>query len=250
MAQIEWTRASQDQLEARKAFREMYINTPIPIEDIFVNFGLYMRSSYLANVLCMDEIYKKILPIPGVIMEFGTWWGSNLSIFNNLRGVYEPYNYSRKVIGFDTFTGYPDILKEEDKNSPWLKTGNYAVPKDYKSYLEQVLGYHEKENPLPHKKKFDLVQGDVTKTLPQYLKDHPETIVAMAFLDLGIYDATKKTLETLMPRLVKGSVLVFDEINCPEMPGETTALMEVIGLSKFRIERSQYTPDRNFLIIE
>lgn len=250
MAQIVWTRASQEQQEARKAFREMYINTPIPIEDIFVNFGLYIRSSYLANILCMNEIYQMILPIPGVIMEFGTWWGSNLTLFHNLRGVYEPYNYSRKVIGFDTFTGYPDILKEEDKNSPWLKTGNYAVSEGYKTYLEQVLSYHEKENPLPHKKKFDLVQGDVTKTLAQYLKDHPETIVAMAFIDLGIYEATKKVLENLKPRLVKGSVLVFDEINCPEMPGETTALMEVFGLDKYRIVRSKFTPDRNFLIIE
>lgn len=250
MAQIEWTRASQEQLEARKGFREKFTNNPIPIEDIFVNFGLYMRSSYLANILCMNEIYQKILPLPGVIMEFGTWWGSNLTIFNNLRGVYEPYNYSRKVIGFDTFTGYPDLLKEEDRQSPWLKSGNYAVPDDYVQYLESVLLYHEKENPLPHKRKFDLIKGDVTETLPKYFVDHPETIVAMAFLDLGIYDATKRTLENLMPRLVKGSVIVFDEINCPEMPGETVALMEVFGLNKYRIERSQYTPDRNFLIFE
>ena len=250
MAEIEWTRASKDQLEARKKFRELYIKSPIPIEDVFVNFGLYMRSSYLANVLCMNEIYEKIIPIPGVIMEFGTWWGSNLTIFNNLRGVHEPYNYNRRVIGFDTFTGYPDSLQSEDNESPWLESGNYAVPEDYKSYLEDVLSYHEQENPLPHKKKFDLVQGDVTKTLPQYFIDHPETIVAMAFLDLGIYDATKKVLEALKPRLVKGSVLVFDEINCPEMPGETTALIEVLGLGTHRIERSKFTPDRSFLIIE
>ena len=39
-------------------------------------------------------------------MEFGVRWGQNLITLNNLRGIYEPFNHSRKIIGFDTFEGF------------------------------------------------------------------------------------------------------------------------------------------------
>ena len=37
-------------------------------------------------------------------MEFGVQYGLSLSYFK-LRAIYEPYNYSREIIGFDTFKG-------------------------------------------------------------------------------------------------------------------------------------------------
>ena len=38
--------------------------------------------------------------MPGVIVEFGVWLGHDLALFESLRGVYEPYNYTRRIIGF------------------------------------------------------------------------------------------------------------------------------------------------------
>jgi hypothetical protein len=85
-----------------------------------------------------------------------------------------------------------------------------------------VLDFHEAElAPIPHKKKYELVQGDATRTLPEYLQRHPETIVALAYFDFDIYAPTKACLEAVVPHLTKGSVLAFDELNCPEFPGET-----------------------------
>ncbi|MBK9362456.1 MAG: crotonobetainyl-CoA--carnitine CoA-transferase, partial [Rubrivivax sp.] len=48
----------------------------------------------------------------------------------------------------------------------------------------------------------------------------------------------------------KGSVLAFDELNCPEFPGETRALREVLGLSKFAIRRDPSSPLTSYLVIE
>ena len=45
-------------------------------------------------------MYKKIICHHGVIMEFGVRWGPITNLFQSLRGIYEPFNKHRKVIGF------------------------------------------------------------------------------------------------------------------------------------------------------
>lgn len=101
------SRASQEQSEARKKLRELFENSPLPTDELLVNLALYMRSSVVAKLLYINELYQLIVRTPGVIMEFGVWWGTNMALFESLRAVYEPYNYTRKIIGFDTFEGYP-----------------------------------------------------------------------------------------------------------------------------------------------
>jgi hypothetical protein len=250
MEMVSLTRGSDMQKENRKRLQQMFENSPLSTEDKLINLGLYMRSSYLASVLFLDEMYQKILNVPGVVMEFGVWWGANLALLQSLRGVYEPYNYTRKVIGFDTFEGYPDLMKEEDKNSKYLFKGNYSVSENYIDYLTEMMNYHEQENVMPQKKKFELVKGDVTETLPKYLKDNPQTIISMAYFDMGLYAPTKAALQAILPYLTKGSILIMDELNFPDMPGETIAVREVLGLMNYKIQRSKYTPDRCYITIE
>ena len=81
-------------------------------------------------------LYKKIIPVHGVIMEFGVRWGQNLSLFHSLRGIHEPYNYNRKIIGFDTFTGFPSV---HDCDSESLSKGDYAVSDGWQDELENIL---------------------------------------------------------------------------------------------------------------
>ena len=94
------------------------------------------------------------------------------------------------------------------------------------------------------------MERDATETLPQYLKDNPETIIALAYFDFDIYTPTKVCLEALIPHLTKGSVLAFDELNCPDFPGETIALREVLGLSRYAIRRDPQSPLTSWLVIE
>jgi hypothetical protein len=46
-------------------------------------------------------------------MEFGVRWGQNMALFTSFRNIYEPYNVSRKIIGFDTFAGFPSISEQD-----------------------------------------------------------------------------------------------------------------------------------------
>src|SRR5438309_7335277 len=126
------TNSAQAQLGFRNRMIEMFKATPLPNEHLMCNFGLYTRGSVLVKYLVMNELYELIVNLPGVIMEFGTWWGQNLVLFENLRAIYEPFNKTRRVIGFDTFAGY-DSFSDKDGSSDVVDVGGYAVSKDYKS---------------------------------------------------------------------------------------------------------------------
>jgi hypothetical protein len=184
-----------------------------------------------------------------VIMEFGVRWGQNLVTLNNLRGIYEPYNHSRKIIGFDTFSGFPSVHKNDGSHSI-IEKGAFSVSQDYEKYLQSVLSYHELECPLSHVKKNTLVKGDASVELEKYLSQHPETIIAFAYFDFDIYEPTKKCLELIKPYLTKGSIIGFDELNDPQFPGETVAVREVLGTQNVKISRSPYSGIQSYIIIE
>lgn len=221
----------------------------MPTDQLLVNLALYMRSSVVAKMLYIDELYRLIVTIPGVVIEFGAWWGTNLALFEALRAIYEPYNYTRKVIGFDTFEGYPGI-SPKDGTTEHAREGGYAVTPGYLEHLSQILDYHQEENVMSHVKKYELVKGDASVTLRRYLDEHPETVIALAYFDMQLYEPTKACLQMIQPFLTKGSVIAMDELNCSEFPGETIAFKEVLGLSTSRLTRSRYLPDRTYLIVE
>ena len=193
------------------------------------------------------------MDVPGIVVDFGTRWGQNASLFAALRGIYDTFHRHRKIVAFDTFTGFPTVHKN-DGNSRLMRTGNLAVTKDYQEYLADILTCQEEDNPMGHIKKFEVIRGDATETFAEYLEGHPETIVALAYFDFDVYEPTKQCLELIRPRLIKGSILGFDELNDEDSPGETVALMEVFGLNNIRLNKPRNAPNRikwkqpNFMI--
>ena len=241
-------RTAPTQLTGREKLYQLFRDRPLPDAELLINIGLYTRSSALSKLLFLDELYRQIVPLPGVIMVFGTWWGQDVVVLHNLRAIHEPYNALRKVIGFDTFEGYPG-LSEQDRASDTLKEGAYHTSANYVDHLDQLLDYHNRENVLGHVAKHELVAGDVMYTLEAYFEQHPETMVAMAYLDLALYEPTKRVLELLKPRMLKGAVLAMDELNSAEYPGETLAFREVFGLQNHPTFRSKFLPDRSYTIL-
>lgn len=239
--------ASSIDQDRRKKLIELWNCTEIPGLDKIFNPGLFMERPVLSRLLYIDFLYKNIIEVPGVVMEFGVRWGQNLALFCNLRGMYEPYNYNRKIIGFDTFVGFPETTAEDGER---LSAGDYGVSEGYKEFLEDLLHLHEAGSPISHLKKFEIVAGDATETLPSYLAEHPETMISLAYFDFDIYKPTKVCLELVRDRLVKGSVLAFDELNAPQFPGETMAVMEVLGLANLRLRRTPHNPLCAYVIVD
>ena len=201
----------------------------------------------LSRVLFYDEIYKLILNTPGVICEFGIHWCASMSLLSNLRGIYEPYNHSRKIIGFDTFDGFSSLDGKDDIHN---KSGDYQVGLENFEAINENLENIEKLSPLSHIKKFELVKGDAVETFEKWLDNNPALIISLAILDFDIYKPTKKVLTRVTERFTKGSVIIFDELNCPHFPGETLALMETIGINNLKLKRHPHQPWCSYAIWE
>lgn len=239
--------STSDEVTRKRQLVTHLRETAIPDNELLDNLGLYLTRQTLSRINFIQKLYEMIVPVHGVIMEFGVRWGQNLALFSMLRGIHEPFNYNRRVIGFDTFSGFPSVSAEDGS---LVKEGDYSVVPGWKQELEMILNFHEQNAPIPHKKKYELVEGDATQTIHQYLSDHPETIIALAYFDFDVYKPTRDCLEAILPHLTRGSVIAFDELNCPEFPGETVAVREVLGLSRYAIRRDPSSPLTSYLVIE
>ena len=90
------------------------LDSPIPDEEKLSQVGLFMKRQELSKILFFNELYQQILNVHGIIIEFGTRWGQNLTTLSNLSGIYEFYNYNRKIVGFDTFSGFLILIKKTE----------------------------------------------------------------------------------------------------------------------------------------
>ena len=195
-----------------------------------------------------------VLEVPGYILEFGCRWGPSLSVFSGLRGIYEPYNYTRGIYGFDTFEGFPSISDKDmeghkHKKSAHLKQGGFAVPDAYEDLLNAIATFDQNRF-LNHFPKVEVVKGDFEQTSIQYLADNPHLLISCLYLDFDIYKPTKWAITHFIDRMPKGSVIVFDELNEEAFPGETLAVLETIGVRNLRIQRFAFEPRISYAILE
>ena len=90
----------------------------------------------------MDQLYRQIVDVHGIIIEFGTRWGQNIALFSALRGIYEPFNRHRQIVAFDTFSGFPS-LHAQDRDTDIMRVGGIGVADNYVDYLTHVMQFHE-----------------------------------------------------------------------------------------------------------
>jgi hypothetical protein len=240
-------RASETETAAYQGLARAVREAPMPENQLLAHLPLYLTRASLSHILFMSDLYRQVLDVHGDVVEFGTRWGRNLALFLSLRNSLEPHNYTRRVIGFDTFEGFAS-LAAEDGADPILKPGHLAVSANWQDELTRLLEHHEALAPRPALRRFELVKGDVCNTFPAWLDRHPESLVALAYFDMDIYKPTRAALEALLPRLVRGSIVGFDELCLEAFPGETVALREVLDLRKHRLQRSPYSGNQAYIV--
>lgn len=221
--------------------------------DKLENFARFVPRQNLALFMAKSAIFEHVIEVHGSIIECGVFMGGGLFTWAQLSAIYEPYNHNRKIIGFDTFSGFPDIHDKDtslnEKSSIQHKTpGGYS----FKAKQELVDGAKllDINKPLGHIPKIELVEGNACETIPTYIYDNPHTVVSLLYLDFDLYEPTKIALETFLPRMPKGAVIVFDELNQVQWPGETVAIMEKIGLRGLSVKRFPFTPSISYAILD
>ena len=128
------------------------------------------------------DLALRELPADGLVCEFGVFEAESLNrIAVRLPG--------RTVFGFDSFEGLPEHWR-----------GSFGP------------GFFSTGGRLPSvRPNVTLVKGWFEATLPAFAAEHAGRPVAFLHVDCDLYSSTRCILEHLGPRLVPGSVVVFDE---------------------------------------
>ncbi len=237
----------------RERLERYFTESPGTNTEKLENFTKYVPRQNLARFMARYEIFKLIQQVQGSIVECGVLFGGGLMAFAQLSAILEPYNFQRRIVGFDTFSGFPEISREDTlglphRKSAHLKRGGFAVPCAYED-LMQAVELFDHNRFLNHFPKVHVVKGDFSLTSAQFLEDHPHLVVSCLYLDFDIYAPTRVALERFYPRIPKGGVVVFDELNEEAFPGETAAVMEVLDLNRTRVRRFEFEPRISYAVV-
>ena len=61
-------------------------------------------------------------------------------------------------------------------------------------------------------------------------------------LDVDLYEPTKAAIEHLLPRMPRGSILAFDQLDNPIWPGEARAVLDTLGIRNIEMKRFEWDP--------
>ena len=241
---------SRSDTEYRSALEEFFPNSIGSNIEKLLNFPKYVPRPAIMKLLCKYEIYKNILNVQGSVIECGILFGGGLMTWAQFSTILEPMNHQRRIIGFDTFAGIT-TTQEGDKgetSSELYKSGDNKI--ESFQDIQECIRIHDIGRPLDHIEKVKLVQGDIKETVPQFIRDNPYLVVSLLYLDVVLYEPTIIALEYFVPRMPKGSIIGFDELNADAAPGETTAVIEKLGINNLHIQRPTFGTQISYAVIE
>ena len=181
------------------------------------DFILPVPAFTVARFLAHYELFKRAMKVPGCIVDIGVGCGASTFAFAKMCRIFEPHDPSRCVYGFDTFTGFPSIAKQDGAGA-YSHVGEY----NYGAVTQDRAG-------LP----IEFYKGDIEQTVPAWASANPDRKIALLNLDADLYYPTKVALHALYPLMSPGGIIIVDEYDVAEFPGEKKAVdeffMEVCG---------------------
>jgi hypothetical protein len=238
------TTAEQD---ATATIARTFAESAVPLDVKLANFPKYVRRQNMTRLLALYELFKLAVPVKGSIVECGVNQGFGLMSWANFSAVIEPANLTRRIYGFDTFEGFPNVSANDTGTVGAPESGQLRA--DVYDELQTLIGAYDDNRYLGHLPKVELVKGDATETIPTFIAAHPHLVVSLLYLDFDLYEPTKAAIEAFFPRMPKGAVIAFDELDNPRWPGETMALLETIGISNLELRRFDWDPYIGYAVV-
>ncbi|MFT6777538.1 MAG: hypothetical protein ACI9J4_000117 [Paraglaciecola sp.] len=247
---IEESRNTDSQLTFYQQLNEFITNSPVPLLDKMRSPSVYTTRQVITRFIERYELYNLIKNVPGNIVECGVGSGYGIMTLAHLCSIFEPYHYVRRLIGFDTFEGFVGFSEQDisaKAKAEHMKVGGLKFD-TYETLLESIRLY-DMNRAVGHINKVELRKGDISETFPQYLSDDPSMVISLLYLDMDLYKPTLDTIKLAIKRMPKGAVIVFDELNHTDYPGETLALMDSIGINNLRLKRFDCSPMLGYAVI-
>lgn len=213
------------------------------------NFLKYVPIVDTGRFLARSKIFELILGVHGCVIECGVFNGGGLMAWAQLSAILEPLNHVRQIVGFDTFSGFPNVTKE-DRATPEAVAQPGDLSSDSYDNLKEGIRLYDLYRPLGHIPRVHLVRGDAVESIPSFIEATPHLVVALLYLDFDLYEPTKAAIERFLPYMPKGAVIAFDELNNSFWPGETQAVRDSIGLRNLRLQRFPWQPQMSYAVLE
>ena len=186
------------------------------------------------------ELYKRIVDLPGDVIELGVFRGASLIRWVTFRDMLET-TYSRQIYGFDIFGDFP---KEGIRSSV-----DHEEIDAFEKLCGKALSVEELEMLFKRKgldKHLHLVKGDVRETLPALFDKQPGMRLSLVHLDVDVFEPTLTVLETCWHHMVPGGLMLFDDYSFWE--GATRALETFFNGQKISIQKLPITHTPAFIV--
>ncbi|RKZ76025.1 MAG: dTDP-6-deoxy-L-hexose 3-O-methyltransferase [Gammaproteobacteria bacterium] len=177
-------------------------------------FHITSTESRFGKFLAHYELDKKIIELPGQIVECGVFKGNSFFRLAYFRNLLESIN-SRKIIGFDIFGEFPKTEFEDDKT---------YLERFVTSAGKNSIEIKEMRKALNYKgiKNYELIKGDINQTVPEYCINNPQLKISLLHIDTDVYEPAVTILDNFYDKVVRGGVIMFDDYGT--FPGETKAV--------------------------
>jgi hypothetical protein len=186
-------------------------------------FAIWRRPYYAYGVYNAANLAKQLGFQEVTVIEFGVAGGNGLLEMERLAAIMGPrFDVQVNVIGFDNGTGLPAPTDYRDLPHIW-EEGSFSMDE---AALREKLEVAK------------LILGDVSETVPRFLRqEHPSPIGFIAF-DLDYYSSTKAAFqifegreETRLPRVF----CYFDDIIFPERACHNEYTGELCAIREFNV---------------
>ena len=232
------------------------VAAPPPEPDFWARFrhlsGFELEASEREwQQLCLyTEMLHLLVDVPGDIAEFGVGSGISLLAFVRINDVLQKgldARARRRIYAFDSFEGLPKLSAFDEPSGgasggAQMHEGGYSGATAYAS-LARFVAAHENVT---------LVKGWFSATLPSFIEKHQHLGLALVHVDCDLFESTRDCLTLVLPRVVPGGIVLFDELFHPQFPGETKGFWEVYGASpvrhEFTMHRSRSMPWKSYLV--
>lgn len=202
-------------LEDRKVFSEKLGEREL--FEVIDHWPLYCGIKNLARFLYIYDVFREVENVPGDIAEFGSWKGDNIIFLSKLLEIYQPSS-AKRTHCFEGFEGL-QTFHEKDGTQAGVE-GKYKG--NYDALIDIIKLYSLDCRITIHK-------GLIQDTVPAFINEEPSTMFSFLYFDADLYEPAKIMLDNFAQKLSVGGVILFDEWNFPDWPGETRAVSEFLA---------------------
>lgn len=219
--------------------------------EICRNFQIYTRRVFIKRFLAHYELFRMTIDLPGDIVELGVYRGLSLMTWANLLEIRNVGDRAKQIIGFDNWKGFT-CFHEKDGNED-LRVNKVIGGYDaacFKEMLQDAIAIYDQDRFIPYKPRIILVDGNIEESVPNFIENNSGLRICLLHVDCDLYLPTKKALELLWPRVVRGGVVIFDDYGIRPWEGESTAVDEYFADKNVVLRRFEWAMSPSAYVIK